>query len=248
MRTPFILLSAAALVGCSRAEDIQTDVFDAADVFEVVASTDTGTLRYAGRPGLGEVRVVSTLWGAGRNQEIAQDRLDSVSVDAMVVGPTLQVFGSAPGVNRGVDVSISGPETMDLFLDTDNSIRVDDAFGLMDIEGRSVRGSLGGEGQIFATGGDIELFVEPAIPIDFQFTSRLIFETTRDGDINLTLPLGPQYDLTVEARDGDIVVDDLGFSFPPNVSPGRFRGEVGDRNVRIDVFASGTGNVRIVAR
>lgn len=234
MHRPLLVL--LALTACKRVTDVRQESFAADGVYVVSARMDAGDFDYLGQPRQDAFDVEGLRFGWGSNADKAQERLDGTQWSGSIDGKALLLDVTSQDSRSGVDLSVLGPEIVDLDVLTDSgSVSARNVEGIHVITADSLSGELIGDADIYTTGSvvlDFLPFVETDMVID------------AGGDVTLYLPFGADYDLTVRTDGTEpLSIDDLGFD-EVRLDAGYFNGFRTPGTVDIDISAGGDVIVR----
>jgi hypothetical protein len=225
-----MMMAAMAATGCSRVQATDFQVLDSTGVVLADVQTQAGRVSYDGSSLVEEFRVDSTVWGTGSRRTRAEDRMNQARVDLDIVDRVFQASGSGPS-RSGVDLDVIGPGVIDAdVFSASGQAQLFNVEGIHTVEGSSVvaRNVIGDATFIARNGG-------AAIEIEPFFDVGIVTVDARNGDVELGLPFGYDYDLTVTTDfDHTIAVEELGF-FDLILDDGLVLGRAGLRTVRVDV-------------
>ncbi len=232
-------MALALTSGCVTVEDNFSDTVSAEGVFAFQGTTDNGRITYDGGAIDETFTVRGRSWGNGGGRSAAERRQSGndffVEVQDSVLVASAQSFEG----RSGVDFDVTGPSLMDVDILTDSgSASIFDAEGIHIVTADSIyaRGVVG-DVDFFADRGGVDVEV-------FPYVDGVVLIESRSGDVDLYLPFGLDYDLTVVGDpDHELVVEDLGFD-TLILEPGLVIGRRGGRSILVDVVVTG-GDVRI---
>lgn len=230
LRTTVVMV---ALVGCNRVQVTEFTSIDSTGVTLAQVETEAGAVTYdgSGPNGVEEFRIDSVKWGRGSRRTRAEDRANQSRLDINVIEEVFQAIGSGPN-RSGVDIDVVGPGLIhtDVYSGSGRA-EVSNVEGIHRLEGTTLFGrNIVGEGDFFGQGGRVDLEIIPYVD------GAIILVDSDGGDVNLGLPFGYDYDLTVTTDiDHTIAVEELGFD-TLLFDEGLVLGRRGFRDIRVDVF------------
>jgi hypothetical protein len=238
----FLGMVALAVVatGCVTVEERFTDTVSAEGVFTFQGTTDNGRIIYDGGAIDETFTVRGRTWGNGGGRAAAERRQQANDFFVEVRADTLVAAAQSFEGRSGVDFDVVGPRRMNVDIFTGSGqAQIFDAEGLHVATADSIFGrGIVGDVDFFADRGGIDVEV-------FPYVDGLVFIESRNGDVDLFLPFGLDYDLTVLGDpDHELVIDDLGFDTLV-LEPGLVIGRRGSRSVLVDIVVVG-GDVRIL--
>ncbi|MEZ4316467.1 MAG: hypothetical protein R3F61_03135 [Myxococcota bacterium] len=241
MRAVMVAAVAVLATGCARVETTFSDTVSSEGVFVFQGTTDRGTIRYDGG-GIGETfDVRGTSWATGGGKAKAERREADNQYAVSVQDRVLVASGVSFDGRAGVDFSVLGPSVMDVDILTDRgTAELFDVNGIHVVTANRVYGrGIIGDVDFFADSNGIDVEVLP-----FEFGSVRV--ESRSGDVDLYIPWGLDYDLTVVGDpEYEMVIEDLGFDTFV-LEPGLAIGWRGGRSIRVDVVVTG-GDVRVLS-
>lgn len=228
----------ALVSGCVTVQSTEPQQLSSEGVFFVQATVDHGDISYDGINSQELFDMRTTSWGHGSNKRKATARRDDNVHSAVVQGEVLELVGVG-GDRSGVDFDVVGPGFMHI-----DAVTTSGQVSLFNVEGSHIVTA----SSVFARGvvGDADLYADGS-GIDaeiFPYADGVVQVDSINGDVDLYLPFGPEYDLTVVTDpDYEVVIEDLGFD-TLILQPGLALGQAGRRLVRVDVVVTG-GSVRV---
>jgi hypothetical protein len=224
--------------GCATVESTFTESIPAETVSTIVVDIEKGDFTYQGmRTDLIDIQGRS--YGHGTSEDRAEERQDGTLWNIGLQGTELQLLGRTDAYLAGVDFDVMGPMALNtVILVEDGSASVDNLYGNILVQAERISATnLAGSVDLTATFGDLYAELTPV-------SGEHIRVDARDGDVDLWLPWGLDYDLQVWGDPGyEMIVADLGFGWT-TAAPGYFAGQAGSARTKVDVYASG-GAVRI---
>lgn len=192
------------LSGCRETRFDETVEVDMTAVVRAVYDGQRGDFTYRALGG-STARVGVSSWGRGGKAARATRNEAGNTWDVEASGSDLVVVTNSEFVRAGVDVTIDGPDLMDVQARAHNGVaELGNPIGLHDIEADGVTGSMTGEALIRAGGEGVDLNITP-----FDDSSTLI---EAEGNVVLRLPPFAPYDIRVVGEVADSFRDiDLGF-------------------------------------
>ncbi|MCB9766353.1 MAG: hypothetical protein H6739_41645 [Alphaproteobacteria bacterium] len=232
-------LLAALMSGCTTVSTPFTETFDATELYVVEGRLDNGDFNYNGAATT-ELAVDGLSWGHAASQGRAADRESQNRWTITPSPPALLLDTSSGASSAGVDLSITGPDLMDLDVISDSGlVTLQDVEGYQVVTADRITGSrLVGDVDLYARAGDLDVEVWP-------WVEGVVRVETESGGLDLYLPWGLEYDLQVWGDENyELVVEDLGFA-RSTAGVAYFAATTGFGTIRVDVYATG-GPVRVM--
>lgn len=226
-------------VGCTTSEERFEHRFPASEIDSVHAIVGQGDVSVAGSPSAREVAVTGAAWGRASDAAEADVRRSGNTWTVDGHDGVVSLWSRSAASRAGVDFSVEAPAALDLTLSLDHGdARLSDVRGEHTVVADAITVvGVGGTLDLEATHGDVygELDLEEGDVV-------VIYAPW--GDVEVSLPWGLQYDLTVWGSPEDTVqVDDLGFQ-RSQAGAGTFHARSGRGTTRVEVVAP-AGSVRV---
>ncbi len=222
----------ALLAGCAETSRVFSETLPAGGVSAVFCDIERGTFAYVGGPqDEFDIEVVS--WGEGSSLRRAEARADSNEWGAQVTGNLLDVWGRSPTPDAGTDVTIGGPERVDV-----EAVLLDGAAYLGDVDGYHVITANSVQGDRLR--GSVDLYASlDGVDVDVYPSDGDVVRIEAFGDVILQLPWGLEYDLEVFVDPAwGAEVFDLGFD-DLYLAPDYVSAVSGSGSIEVDVFLAG---------
>lgn len=238
MHAAKILALATLTVGCTTVEKTFAESIPADNISVVRVDLDNGHFSYQGLA-TNNIDVTGRAYGYASNAERAEERQGGTYWDMTVTGPELSLLGRSDANMAGVDFNVAGPGRINTSVYVhDGSASVDSLYGNILVDAESIRArQISGNVDMVARSGSVNAEIIPN-------RGEVIRVEAQNGDVELWLPWGVDYDLQVWGDPAhEMVVEDLGFGWSTG-APGYFAAQSGPASTRVDVYATG-GSVRI---
>lgn len=238
MNAAKMIVFATLMIGCTTVEKTFAESVPADNISVVRVDIDNGHFSYQGMA-TNNIDVTGRSYGYASNAERAEERQDGTTWGMTVTGAELNLSGRSDASMAGVDFSVAGPGRLNTSVYVqDGSATIDTLYGniLVDAESINAR-KISGNIDLVSRFGDIDAEILPN-------RGEMIRVEAQNGDVELWLPWGLDYDLQVWGDpEYEMVIDDLGFGWT-TAAPGYFAAQTGPASTRVDVYATG-GSVRI---
>lgn len=239
MRGVQLAMVGVLATGCVTVEKNFSDTVSSEGVFYFQGTTDRGTITYDGGAIDETFTVFGRSWATGGGRSRTESREESNQYLVEVQNDILVASGLSFDSRAGVDFDVTGPSFMHVDILTDSGTAE-----LFDVEGQHIVTANRVYGRNII--GDVDFFADSrgldveVLPYEFG----LVLLESRAGDVNVYLPWGLDYDLTIVSDpDYELVVEDLGFDLLA-LEPGLGVARRGNGSIRVDILSSG-GDVRV---
>ena len=229
---PFLL----SMIACQVVESPFSQSYSAEGIDLLRMELDKGDITYSGSDS-GSFEIDGRNWGRAGSEEKAAEHQEGNSWDSDISDATLSIWTQSENRRAGIDFTVGGPVSMEtLFYTASGHVSLKDLAGshYLEADGATLD-YVHGSTTIYAGNGGVRGDLVPSSGDSIYISS--------EGDVDITLPFGLDYDFQVWGdAEQELYVEDMGFYDVMQAGP-YFAGLTGTGKTRVTIDAE--GDIRI---